>query len=95
MQLYLLLTFAIATGCTLCSGVHYESRLQLVAIISIQIHLPAGKRAPRWGHSMTAVISQLDLEKVIMFGGSSERFGTEYKSAEFPRLAHGVVYIFG
>ena len=62
---------------------------------AIQIQLPAGKRTPRWGHSMTTVLTPSGLEVVIVFGGSNEKFGSEWKFPEFSRLAESMLYYFG
>ena len=62
---------------------------------AIQVQLPPGKRSPRWGHSMASIITPSGLEAVVMFGGSSERFGSEWNSPSFSRLAETVIYCFG
>ena len=61
----------------------------------MQVQLSPGKRTSRWGHSMATVITPSGLEAIIMFGGSSDKFGSDWKTPKFSRLAETKIYYFG
>ena len=61
----------------------------------MQVQLSASKQTSRWGHSMATVTTPSGLEAVIMFGGSSDKFGSDWKTPKFSRLAETKIYYFG